>query len=160
MRIGVDACCWANKRGFGRFTRELLSALITIDQRNEYFLFVALPDGHTLFHLPKSLKLPIGEHFCGILMGDHVVDRQNDFGTVEDREIRIHSREKEYIDIVFQDLPRHRPDVTQAATPFSGGCLDSKPSKVMPMSNSSWSAITRRTPSIQITSLERPRSET
>ena len=24
MNIGVDACCWANKRGFGRFTRELL----------------------------------------------------------------------------------------------------------------------------------------
>jgi Glycosyltransferase len=40
MRIGVDACCWSNKRGFGRFTRELLSALVAIDQKNEYFFFV------------------------------------------------------------------------------------------------------------------------
>jgi glycosyltransferase involved in cell wall biosynthesis len=40
MRIGVDACCWSNKRGFGRFTRELLMALIKIDPENEYCLFV------------------------------------------------------------------------------------------------------------------------
>lgn len=40
MQIGVDACCWSNKRGFGRFTRELLSSLIAIDQKNEYFFFV------------------------------------------------------------------------------------------------------------------------
>lgn len=40
MRIGVDACCWSNKRGFGRFTRELLSALIAADQDNEYLFFV------------------------------------------------------------------------------------------------------------------------
>jgi glycosyltransferase involved in cell wall biosynthesis len=24
MRIGIDACCWSNKRGFGRYTRELV----------------------------------------------------------------------------------------------------------------------------------------
>ena len=40
MQIGVDACCWANKRGFGRFTRELLKALITLDKSNEYFFFI------------------------------------------------------------------------------------------------------------------------
>ena len=28
MLIGIDACCWSNRRGFGRFTRELLTALI------------------------------------------------------------------------------------------------------------------------------------
>ena len=27
MRIGVDACCWANGRGYGRFARELLRAM-------------------------------------------------------------------------------------------------------------------------------------
>jgi len=26
MRIGVDCTCWANGRGYGRFTRELLGA--------------------------------------------------------------------------------------------------------------------------------------
>jgi glycosyltransferase involved in cell wall biosynthesis len=40
MRIGVDACCWSNRRGFGRFTRELLQALIGTDMKNEYLFFV------------------------------------------------------------------------------------------------------------------------
>ena len=40
MRIGVDACCWSNLRGFGRFTRELLTALLKIDRTNQYIFFV------------------------------------------------------------------------------------------------------------------------
>lgn len=40
MRIGVDATCWANKRGFGRFTRELLEAILKIDDENEYLFFI------------------------------------------------------------------------------------------------------------------------
>ncbi len=40
MRIGVDACCWSNRRGFGRFTRELLNAIIAVDKKNDYFFFV------------------------------------------------------------------------------------------------------------------------
>ncbi|HMU32792.1 MAG TPA: glycosyltransferase family 1 protein [Pyrinomonadaceae bacterium] len=40
MRIGVDASCWSNKRGFGRFTRELLSSLLAADTRDEFVFFV------------------------------------------------------------------------------------------------------------------------
>jgi glycosyltransferase involved in cell wall biosynthesis len=40
MRIGVDACCWSNRRGFGRFTRELLETLVALDQDNQYLFFV------------------------------------------------------------------------------------------------------------------------
>jgi glycosyltransferase involved in cell wall biosynthesis len=40
MKIGIDACCWGNKRGFGRFTRELLGALLELDDRNDYLFFV------------------------------------------------------------------------------------------------------------------------
>ncbi len=40
MRIGVEACCWSNRRGFGRFTRELLEALLAVDNKNEYLFFV------------------------------------------------------------------------------------------------------------------------
>ena len=40
MKIGVDACCWSNKRGFGRFTRELLETLVAEDGENEYLFFV------------------------------------------------------------------------------------------------------------------------
>ncbi len=39
MKIGIDACCWANRRGYGRFTRELLSAVFALDSCNEYLLF-------------------------------------------------------------------------------------------------------------------------
>ncbi|MEP6703306.1 MAG: glycosyltransferase family 1 protein, partial [Acidobacteriota bacterium] len=40
MRIGVDATCWQNKRGYGRFTRELLEAVLDVDKSNEYLFFV------------------------------------------------------------------------------------------------------------------------
>lgn len=28
MRIGIDACTWSNRRGYGRFTRQIVSALV------------------------------------------------------------------------------------------------------------------------------------
>ena len=28
MRIGIDACTWANRRGYGRFTRMLVATMI------------------------------------------------------------------------------------------------------------------------------------
>ncbi len=40
MRIGVDACTWDNRRGFGRFTRELLEAVLAVDKTNEYLFFI------------------------------------------------------------------------------------------------------------------------
>lgn len=40
MKIGIDACTWENRRGFGRFTRELLGALLEYDEENEYLLFI------------------------------------------------------------------------------------------------------------------------
>src|SRR6516162_6859314 len=30
MRIGVDVACWANSRGYGRFAREVLRALVPL----------------------------------------------------------------------------------------------------------------------------------
>src|SRR5215831_14960686 len=39
MRIGIDGCCWSNRRGFGRFTRELVSSLVALDGP-EYVIFV------------------------------------------------------------------------------------------------------------------------
>ncbi|HEY0304811.1 MAG TPA: glycosyltransferase family 1 protein [Longimicrobiales bacterium] len=40
MRIGIDACCWANNRGYGRFTRELLRALVAQAPEDEFVCFV------------------------------------------------------------------------------------------------------------------------
>ncbi len=40
MKIGVDACCWANGRGYGRFTRELLGAMVRRAPGEEFLFFV------------------------------------------------------------------------------------------------------------------------
>lgn len=40
MRIGVDACCWANGRGYGRFTRELLRSMVEHAPEDEFTFFV------------------------------------------------------------------------------------------------------------------------
>jgi len=51
MRVGVDACCWSSKRGFGRFTRELLTALLSVDHDNE--AATADVDSPQLFRVPQ-----------------------------------------------------------------------------------------------------------
>ena len=40
MRIGIDASCWSNQRGYGRFTRKLLTAIVRLDEENEYVFFM------------------------------------------------------------------------------------------------------------------------
>lgn len=56
MRIGIDVTCWINGRGFGRFIRELVSALVRCNAEHEY-TFLAdrqtadqaeLPAGHRI----------------------------------------------------------------------------------------------------------------
>lgn len=43
MNIGIDATCWWNNRGFGRFTRGLLTALFELDSEHQFYLFVDQP---------------------------------------------------------------------------------------------------------------------
>ncbi len=40
MRIGIDATCWANERGYGRFTRELVSAMPPLVPEHELICFL------------------------------------------------------------------------------------------------------------------------
>ena len=40
LRIGVDGGCWLNRRGYGRYTRSLLSALAQRDDGDRYVLFL------------------------------------------------------------------------------------------------------------------------
>jgi glycosyltransferase involved in cell wall biosynthesis len=40
MRIGIDATCWANGRGYGRFTRELLPAMSAHAPSDSFVCFV------------------------------------------------------------------------------------------------------------------------
>jgi len=40
MRIGVDATCWANGRGYGRFTREIVGAMVLEAPGDEFICFL------------------------------------------------------------------------------------------------------------------------
>ena len=40
MRIGVDAGCWSNDRGYGRYARELLSEMVQVAPRDEFVFFL------------------------------------------------------------------------------------------------------------------------
>src|SRR5262245_360046 len=54
MRIGVDATCWLNNRGYGRHARALLGALARLDTENHYTFF--LDDSEGLASLPPSVE--------------------------------------------------------------------------------------------------------
>ena len=43
MKIGIDATCWWNQRGFGRMARELLKAMFALPSEHQFFLFVDQP---------------------------------------------------------------------------------------------------------------------
>jgi len=46
MRVGVDATSWTNQRGFGRFTRNVVSRLVETDVSVEYVLYIDEETGH------------------------------------------------------------------------------------------------------------------
>ena len=51
MRIGVDAACCANERGYGRFARELLHAMVVAAPEHE---FVCFADGASRERIPVA----------------------------------------------------------------------------------------------------------
>jgi glycosyltransferase involved in cell wall biosynthesis len=60
MRIGFDGSCLGNRRGFGRFAREILRALSALDSSHDFTVFidspsagdVAVPDGMNVVTVP------------------------------------------------------------------------------------------------------------
>ena len=58
MRIGIDATSWSNRRGYGRYTRALTTAVLELDKRNEYTLFVDCES--------NEFPLPSGAQVCKI----------------------------------------------------------------------------------------------
>jgi len=55
MRIGVDATCWPNRRGYGRFARSLLTATLELDRANEYVFYI--DDDSSEFPLPGNVEV-------------------------------------------------------------------------------------------------------
>src|SRR5712692_308209 len=60
MRIGVDATCWATRRGYGRFLRALLTATLAIDRENEYTFFID----------SKNEEFPLPTHRAEVIRAD------------------------------------------------------------------------------------------
>jgi glycosyltransferase involved in cell wall biosynthesis len=60
MRIGIDISCWPNRRGFGRFTRELVAALLAKPDGYEYVL---LADRQTAERddLPEGVEVAVAD---------------------------------------------------------------------------------------------------
>lgn len=55
MRIGIDATCWTNRRGYGRFVRALLTATLEVDWENRYVFF--LDDESSEFPVPADVEV-------------------------------------------------------------------------------------------------------
>jgi len=55
MRIGIDGGCLANRRGFGRFARQLLHALAESESPHEFLVFVDRPSA-TLVEVPQRFS--------------------------------------------------------------------------------------------------------
>src|SRR5271165_5639106 len=55
MRIGVDATSWVNRRGYGRYTRSLLTAVLELDPHNHYTFFVDCESDE--FPLPSGVEV-------------------------------------------------------------------------------------------------------
>ncbi len=55
MRIGIDATCWTNRRGYGRFVRALLAATLEVDRQNRYVFF--LDDESSEFPVPQNVEV-------------------------------------------------------------------------------------------------------
>ena len=55
MRIGVDATSWVNRRGYGRYTRALMTAALGLDQHNNYTFFVDCESDE--FPLPTGVEV-------------------------------------------------------------------------------------------------------
>jgi len=58
MRIGVDATSWVNRRGYGRYTRGLMTATLELDQDNHYTFFVDCES--------EEFPLPAGVEVCRV----------------------------------------------------------------------------------------------
>jgi glycosyltransferase involved in cell wall biosynthesis len=58
VRLGIDACSWSNRRGFGRFTRELLAHMVAEAGPHEITLIVDRATADE-WDLPRSVRLDV-----------------------------------------------------------------------------------------------------
>lgn len=54
MNVGIDVTSWSNRRGYGRFTRSLLTALLARPRGHDFTLFVDEPSAPLLTHTGRA----------------------------------------------------------------------------------------------------------
>src|SRR3984885_15079884 len=54
MKIGIDGACLANRRGFGRFARQMVEALAKAESGHEFVVFVDRPSLHAV-SIPEGM---------------------------------------------------------------------------------------------------------
>lgn len=57
LHVGIDATCWSNDRGFGRFTRKLVSALAARDSGIRYSLVFDEPPSAEAAPIPEGVAV-------------------------------------------------------------------------------------------------------
>ncbi|HLZ30745.1 MAG TPA: glycosyltransferase family 1 protein [Chloroflexota bacterium] len=57
MRIGIDFACWANNRGYGRYTRNLLRPLLAANQGRHHYVGFADAETAQTADLPPGMEL-------------------------------------------------------------------------------------------------------
>jgi glycosyltransferase involved in cell wall biosynthesis len=89
MRIGIDARLW-NETGVGRYIRNLISELQTIDKKNQYFLFVT----------PQMANDPVFDFAQKKDSKWKVIATDIKWHTVEEQLLFHKKLENEYLDLV------------------------------------------------------------
>ena len=57
LRIGIDATSWANPRGYGRFTRELIRELLDHHGNHRFHLFIEQQNAHLLTRMSERAQV-------------------------------------------------------------------------------------------------------
>lgn len=72
MRIGIEASCWLNRRGFGRFTRELVTAMAQRPRGHQITLYCDAATAHAACASPDAPREPAREPLA-LPPGAHVL---------------------------------------------------------------------------------------
>ncbi len=60
MRIGIDATCWANARGYGRYARQIVSAMVASAPDDEFVCYLDAPsDARFMLDAPNVRKIVV-----------------------------------------------------------------------------------------------------
>src|SRR5690349_15208956 len=127
MRIGIDATCWGNARGYGRHARGLLSTLMRVDQSNRYTFFLdsetylpTLPPGPEIRLVRNSIPTSLAASSNGHRsvsdlwrMSRAMSDRDFDlllFPTIYSY-VPVFSRAKKIV-MIHDIIPEKYPDLT------------------------------------------------